>query len=231
MRGPLFQFCYYMHMKRFAPVIIATLLIAGGIWYGRQPVQNPDPNHTHADFAVWVGTTKLNFSDARYMSEAYDPNSGREIRVDPMRKYLHLHDGNGHVAHRHKPGLTFGEFFASLGITMSGSCITLDDFQYSALDEGWKNDFAITKDVCSNGKFHWQMVINGVAGELNPGYVFNDGDQILFTYSASDTAYLEQWEEMTNDACMYSQTCPWRGDPPTENCIADPEVPCVAPEN
>ena len=36
-------------------------------------------------------------------------------------------------------------------------------------------------------------------------------------------------QEMTDDACKYSKTCPWRGEPPAESCIADPAVPCTAP--
>ena len=58
--------------------------------------------------------------------------------------------------------------------------------------------------------------------------------QILLTYQNEDEASMEriteQKEEMTDDACLYSKTCPWRGEPPAENCIADPEVPCVLGE-
>lgn len=213
-------------MKRFAPVIIAAILIAGGIWYGRQPVQNPDPSHTHADFAVWVNGTKLDFSDARYMSEAYDPSSGQEIRVDPMRKYLHLHDGNGHVLHRHKPGLTFGEFLASLGVVLTKDglnlCMETPDMPIACQDEAMHRN--------------WKMIVNGVSkGFFDGDYVPEDGDQILVLLPVSGEELAQQeeinvaWEQMTDDACLYSKTCPWRGDPPVENCIADPEVPCVAP--
>ena len=55
--------------------------------------------------------------------------------MNPDRKYLHLHDGNGHVIHRHKPDLTLGDFFHSLGMTMTSSCFELDDFQFQHLDQ------------------------------------------------------------------------------------------------
>lgn len=219
-------------MKRYLPVLIAAVCIVASIVYGMtREYPNPDPNHTHADFAVWVNGEQLDFSDQRYMSEAYDPNNGQEIRVNPLRKYLHLHDGNGHVVHRHKPGLTLGEFMASIGNPMEDGCITLDEQQFGTFDAGWKESLGIQSRLCDAGTFSWKMIVNGTVGTLDPSYVFNDEDQILLSYDANDSAYLDEWKKMTDDACRYSQTCPWRGAPPTENCIADPTVPCVVPEN
>lgn len=218
-------------MKRFLPVIIAAIAIGGSIVYGMtRDYQNPDPNHTHADFAIWVNGVQLDFTDQLYMSEAYDPNNGQEIRVDPMRKYLHLHDNIGTVVHRHKPGLTLGEFMASIGNPMDGQCITVDESQYASLDAGWKESFDVQPALCDNGKFRWTMVVNEQQVPFDPTYVFTDEDQVLLSYGASDTAWQEQWDSMTNEACLFSKTCPWRGVPPAENCIADPAVPCVAPE-
>lgn len=232
-------------MKRFFPVIIATVLMAAAAALPKQYAQNPDPNHTHADFAVWVNGTQLDFSDARYMSappatadasvlsflipSASAHEEGDEKAI-PGREYLHLHDGNGHVLHRHKPGLTIGDFFGSLGLDMEDTCFTLDDFQFSKLDAGWVKDFARTKTLCDDGKFHWTMIVNGKHVPMNHHYVPLDMDQILLSYGSSDTAADEEYESITDDACRYSKTCPWKGEPPTENCIADPEVPCVLPE-
>lgn len=174
---------------------------------------NPDPNHAHADFAMWFDGEKFDFSQQKYMSEAPRANAEGEIVPTeiPGRRHLHLHDGNGHIIHRHKPGLTLGDFFRSIGFTMTKTCLKTD--------EG--------REACDTGKSHWRMIVNGEERPMDPGYVFNDLDQILLSYSASDTAYQDQWKELTDEACKYSQTCPWRGKPPTENCIADPEVPCV----
>jgi hypothetical protein len=237
----LIRFHNAMKMK-ILPIglLFATLLLGA---CSKEAAKNPDPNHTHADFAIWVNGQKLDFSDARYMSEAPTPTSmlprlipaafahegEDDEKVNPDRKYLHLHDGNGHVVHRHKPDLTIGDFFHSLGMTMTSSCFALDDFQFQHLDQGWVRDFARTKNLCDNGKFHWTMILNGNVVSMNAGYVFADGDKILLSYGSSDTAPQEQYAKMTNDACLYSKTCPERGEPPTENCIADPTVPCVAP--
>lgn len=229
---------------RFLPVIIAAVAMGVAAMTPRQYVQNPDPNHTHADFAVWINGTQLDFSDARYMSAppaetaAFDflvPTASAhgdedDGHVVPGREYLHLHDGNGHVLHRHKPGLTIGNFFSSLGLAMTGRCFTLDDFLFAQLDQAWAKDFGITKEICSNGKFRWTMIVNGQTVPMNHNYVPNDMDKILLSYGASDTAPMEQYASITDEACRYSKTCPWKGAPPTENCIADPAVPCVLPE-
>lgn len=218
-------------MNKYVPVSIGIVAIAAAAAYGaffRPPATNPDPNHTHADFAVWVAGAQLDFSDPAYMSDVYE--EGQQVRADPLRKYLHLHDDIGHVIHRHKPGLTLGDFFASIGMPMTGECLTLDDRQFAALDDGWVADFARTKQLCNDGKFHWTMIVNGRPVTMDPAFSFGDTDKILLSYGSSDTAALEQYADLTDDACRYSQTCPERGAPPAENCIADPAVPCVIPE-
>jgi hypothetical protein len=65
---------------------------------------------------------------------------------------------------------------------------------------------------------------------FDTAYVFEDGDQILVYFNengADDAEIAAAQAKMTDDACKYSKTCPWKGTPPTENCIADPTVPCI----
>jgi hypothetical protein len=216
---------------------LAVLTLSACSW-GSGTAVNPDPNHTHADFAVWINGQKLDFSDERYMSappadetswilKASAHGDEDDGHVVPGREYLHLHDGNGHVLHSHKPGQTIGQFFGSLGMPMTPNCFDLDDFQFATLDPSWVRDFARTKKLCDDGKFHWTMMVNGARIPMNPDYALVDLDTILLSYGASDTAATEEYAKMTDDACLYSKTCPERGDPPTENCIADPTVPCV----
>ena len=73
------------------------------------------------------------------------------------------------------------------------------------------------------------MWVNGAQMEFDLQYVFKDMDQVLLTNSTGSAQVLYEVEQLTDDACRYSKTCPWKGEPPAENCIADPEVPCVAP--
>ncbi len=164
---------------------------------------NPDPNHTHADFAVFIEGDRIDFSQEKYMS----------TDTDPKHPYTHVHDGNGNVMHRHKPGVTVGEFFASLNITLTPDCFTLDTGE----------------QYCNDGEKRWTMFVNGEETPIDPAFAFQDIDQILLTYGSSDDEAAAQLKRLTDDACLYSQTCPERGTPPKENCISDPTVPCVAP--
>lgn len=229
----------FLHAIVLTSIVLVAAYGAARLW--RVPAENPDPNHAHADFAVWVNGQKLDFSDDEYMSapSVVDQNemsflipsafahSEDEGKALPGREHLHLHDGNGHVIHRHKPALTLEDFFASIGLKMTADCLTLDAHQFSSLDIGWVQDFGRTKDLCNDGKFHWSFAVNGHLRPTDPSFVFEDGDKILLSYSASDTAWADEWKQMTDDACMFSKTCPWKGEPPSEGCVADPTVPCT----
>jgi len=180
-----------------------TLLFFGSVLLltacERQFVPNPDPNHTHADFAVWVDGEKVQFDDPKYMSGVSWDDDSHDEKNEYHHEHLHLHDEVGTVVHRHKPGLSLQEFFDSLAFTFPEPIE------------------------------RWTMWINGQQMDFDLSYVFKDMDQILLTNSAGSAQVLYELEQLTDDACRYSKTCPWKGDPPAENCVADPEVPCVVP--
>lgn len=202
--------------KRLLPAIAliavgtAIVLAFGG---KHVPAPNPDPNHTHADFLVMLDGQSVDFSDVFFQTGLSTEDHVRDPSTPAMRKFLHLHDGLGHVIHRHKPGLTLQDFFDSISVGFTAECILY-------------TDPAIERDTACSGH-PWRMVVNGQERPFSLNYDFVDGDKILLTTSLGDLA--QEWTTMTDDACRYSRTCPWRGDPPAENCIADPTVPCVAP--
>lgn len=194
-------------MRRLLPLLAVSL--AACTWFSG-PAVNPDPNHAHADFAVWFEDQQVDFGRPEFMSEA--PAEGAaEGTDDHLHKYFHLHDGNGHVVHSHKPGQPLSEFFASLGMEFTEECFRLDP------------DHA----VCTGAMGTLRMFVNGDEVPVNPAYVFEDLDKILIVFASTEESVENALEKMTDDACLYSRTCPERGDPPTENCIADPTVPCV----
>jgi hypothetical protein len=181
----------------------------------RVPVPNPDPNHTHADFLVMLDGEPVDFTDDVFQTGASTEDHTRDPSLSPLRKFLHLHDGLGHVIHRHKPGLTLGDFFESIGVGFTANCIVYRP--------------PVDRDMrCSDRP--WRMVVNGQERPFSVRYEFADGDTILLSTAADDEKLRTELEAMTDDACRYSQTCPWRGKPPVENCIADPEIPCVLPD-
>lgn len=189
--------------------IAITLVAVLVVTQNRKPVLNPDPNHTHADFAVWVDGVQLDFSGEEFMSGSSDESDPNHTKHDP---YLHLHDGNGHVIHRHKPGLTLGEFFSTLPWAGKGYI---------------GNTFHLADSPVGDEAYTVRLFVNGTENVQGSEYVFSDGDQILISTTSDDAKIKMEQKLLTDEACKYSKTCPWRGEPPTENCIADPTVPCV----
>ncbi len=201
-------------MKRTFVSLVAIGVALFGAWkFNHTPTKNPDPNHTHADFAVWVNNQKLDFSGAEFMSGLSTDDTTHDEEDEYHDKYLHLHDGIGYVIHRHKPGLTVQEFFQSIQVAFQEKCVTS-----SLMSQGHQK-------FC--GDMPFRLFVNGEEKAFDLSYVFEDMDHILITNASDDAMMKVQIGQMTDDACKYSKTCPWKGDPPTENCIADPEVPCV----
>jgi hypothetical protein len=178
---------------------------------------NPDPDHTHADLAIWVDGRAIDLSAEKYMLN--------EASNDPEKETSpHLHDGNALVIHRHKPGQSVGEFLEAIDIVATDRCITLDDGTSTCNEDGTPNQAA---DAAGSGQRRWQMFVNGSERPFDSSYIFADLDQILLTYGATEEQLAEQLQTLSDDACLYSQTCPERGKPPVENCVADPAVPCT----
>lgn len=185
-------------MMRLLLISGITIFLTSCNWWPREFVENPDPNHTHADFVVWVNGEMLDFSADELMSGSSSDT--------------HLHDGVGHVIHRHKPGLTLKEFFDSLQV---------------GFDEKCYGSFAPMADGFICGETAFRMFVNGKEQPFDLEYVFSDTDRILLTNTENDAEVTKELEGLTDDACLYSRTCPWRGGAPKEGCIADPAVPCL----
>jgi len=209
-------------MKKFIVITLATLSLAS---CERQFQPNPDPNHTHADFALWINGEQVDFSKDEFMSGLSRDETTHDEADERHHEYLHLHDGNGHVLHSHKPGQTLGEFLESLGVVFRKEglnlCAEVPGMEKACEDEAMHRN--------------WVMIVNGVQQPFfDTAYAFSDMDKILMVLPKTDDGDEHPeawgyWEQMTDDACLYSKTCPWKGDPPTENCIADPTIPCAVP--
>ncbi len=193
-------------MRHFLPAVFLSLLLAscGAANSG----VNPDPNHTHGDFAIWIDGKQLDLSGEQYMSGSSDETEHSQ----ELSQYLHLHDGNGHVLHRHKPGLTLGEFVDSLpGMHYGENKLVFRDCLHCQY---------------AKGTFEVRLFVNGTENPAGSTYVFSDLDSLLITNATDPVELRMQQRSMTDDACLYSKTCPERGKAPTEGCIADPTVPC-----
>ncbi len=153
--------------------------------------------HEHADFKVYLAGQAVDFSQAKYQSS--EEAGGKELDAS-----VHLHDGNGEIIHKHQTGVTMGRFFQSLGIAFSKECFQLDGGE---------------KFCNGNGKT-LQLFVNGQPNTSFDAYEIQDLDRILVTYGASDEKTIEsQIASVGDSACIYSETCPERGKPPTEGCV------------
>ncbi len=188
-------------------ILLAFVLVA---CTQKTPAKNPDPNHTHADFAVWIDGTQMDFSGSEFMSGSSNADDPDHQKHD---EYLHLHDENGSVIHKHKSGFTLADFFATLKVGFTEKCFSSG----VPMQDG---------EVCSENPF--RLFVNGTEQPFDDlRYVFSDEDKILITNTTDDLQVRNELQKITDDACLYSKTCPERGEPPAENCIADPEVPCT----
>src|SRR3972149_11078806 len=59
------------------------------------------------------------------------------------------------------------------------------------------------------------------------GYEFKDLDRIVMSFSTTTVEVSDkQLSEVTDRACIYSEKCPERGKPPTENCVGGLGTDC-----
>ena len=59
-------------------------------------------------------------------------------------------------------------------------------------------------------------------------YEFKDLDRIVLSFSDSSSGLTEkQISDTTDKACIYSEECPERGKPPTEECVGGLGTDCI----
>lgn len=186
-------------------LFIALLLAAGIIvfiysqtdkesdWTEEYTADPSEEVHVHADFAVYINDQMLDFTDDKYQS-----------RLESIKNPdIHLHDNQGIIIHRHADDITMNMFLQSIGFLLSPSCLTTD----------------VSEQFCIDDNNQLAMYVNGALQE-NPGsYVLADEDQILLYYGPKANPALNDYlGQISDEACIYSGTCPERGTPPPEAC-------------
>lgn len=160
--------------------------------------------HYHADFKVYLEGRLYDFAQSRYMSEKNVIQSN----------FVHLHDMDGDVIHKHMSGITLKTFFTSLGMQFDGQC--------------FRTDNAVA--YCNSANKILKMYVNGERNYDFQNYDFQDMDRILITYGSEDEAAVQrQIKSVTDKACIQSLKCPERGKPSDEstcvsgtNCVVNP---------
>lgn len=149
--------------------------------------------HTHADFLLVINDTETDLSGDAYMSVA--------ARV--LHPEVHLHDNHDDVIHFHAPNISLVEFLASLGIAVTPECITLKN-EIHCVDE--------------NTVLRLYVHTEDRTADLLT-YVPLDEDRALLYLGTPNNPSLPSYlEAVTDEACIYSGTCPERGTAPPESC-------------
>jgi len=162
--------------------------------HDNHPIADPFDSeyHVHADFHIVVRDTLVDLS-----GDTFQTTSQQELH-----DHAHLHDNNGDVKHIHAQGVTFAEFLASLGITLTDTCLTLDN------------------KYCSNESEEILLFVdNELYTQPISQYIPVDDERILLYYGAYDLETIQPFlDAVPDDACYYSGTCPERGVAPPESC-------------
>ena len=191
--------------------VIVILIIIGAIYYWQSQLQNPPvlgDTHAHADFKVYLNGYAINFSQQKYNSE-----EGRELS-----SFMHLHDGDGGIMHKHIGSGTLQLFFSSLNMSLDQNCFKLDNGTTYC-----NNENKTLKMFVRHQNSDWQS--NSDFGNYN----FQDLDRILISYGSESLDELKkQMDSVSDRACIPSEKCPERGAPKDENGSCSGTGPCVA---
>ena len=169
--------------------------LSGALGYAlpNQTVTYSGEVHVHADFSLYIANEQIHFTDKKYQSE-------EKHILDAAQ---HFHDGNDEVVHRHANNATLVNFLHSIGVTLTDTCLTLD----TGLSH------------CNNDTEKLILFVNGIPVPDITHYQTVEKDRILLYYGDPKNPHLGEYiTGVTDESCLYSRTCPERGDPPTESC-------------
>ena len=176
----------------------------------RLPVYNEV--HEHVDVVVWVNGSQVD------LSESYFQSTDEVLR----HRFLHLHDGDGSVLHIHAKDQHLVDFFESIGMTVTDSCITLYTGEEYCADDA----HVFLLSVRDDGD-QWRVV------RAIERFIPQDLQQVVlyFGLSDNDEDLALARSVVTSDACYHSGKCPERGTPSSiwyETCGKDSADGCDA---
>lgn len=182
--------------RSFVIALVAFLAVGAAAFYGgnlfaayRQS-KVPAPHvHFHANFAVYVDGSKVDFSGKQYM----EPVELCTISTNqPPEGRVHLHDNDGGLIHVHAAQVTWGDLLANLGWAVSDRGIVTRDGQAYVSDTGHTVTFVL------NGQ--------AVDGNVMSTYI-KPNDRLLVNYGdESKEALLKRFSAVPTNAPAASAT-------------------------
>lgn len=157
--------------------------------------------HLHADFKLYIYGAPLDFSQSKYQS----------THDNELDKDTHLHNKNGELIHIHERGVTIGKFLKTLKINFTKYCLDIAEINYCD----------------SPGANSLKFYVNGKSNDQYHDYEIKDLDRILISYGPEkDLQIQSQISSVGDRACIYSEKCPERGQPPKEECVGGLGTEC-----
>lgn len=223
-----------MPKKQIIALIVAvflTFFLTIGLVRSQIGSQAEPEFHAHADFAMFINGQQFDFSLPQFMSIAPCVTTSSHHQLipaafahgeDPLHEgaesslgdWVHLHDGIGTTIHLHKEGVTYAQFFESIGMAFSDTSFT--DHEGNHYDNSAASSF--------------RFFINNKEVDSIADLEIKDLDSTLITYgpqSRSQESINAELVQITDDACFYSESCTHRGLPAYEQCGAVAQPPFI----
>lgn len=158
------------------------------------PIEKWAKVHEHSDIKIYINNKSIDLSQNKYQSNTWKELSAAQ----------HLHDNNGDNIHKHLTKDSIWWFLSSLKIEFDNNCIKLDTWE----------------KYCNWSWYTLKFFVNNKENSDFDKYEFRDLDRILISYWSEDTETIKKQLDSVKDiSCMYSDKCPERWKPPTENCV------------
>jgi hypothetical protein len=172
--------------KQIIKLAMAFFLGAFWLFAIRFVTINKEEVHYHANFAVYVEGNRLPFDSFTYYEEIQTCFGGAEAR--PQSR-VHMHDNVNHIVHVHDEAVTWGHFFANLGMNLGDKIFNYDKVIY-------------IDDEDTNIEFY----LNGREVETLANRVIGNEDVALVSIgNPSENELQEQFESIEKNAAEYNQ--------------------------
>jgi hypothetical protein len=165
-------------LKHRATLFVSGLLLGALVLLGvRFFTYSPEHTHYHANFAVYVNGQREEFKADRYYQEVNICTADSGITMPQQR--THMHENINSVIHVHDHAVTWGDFFANIGWTISDDLLETDTGTLYRTDE-------INKlNIMLNGQDYTGL--GSIADR-----VIKDEDRLLISFGNIDQPTLKQ---------------------------------------
>jgi hypothetical protein len=174
------------HKKKLVTVGVAFLF--GALWIValRFITLRSDAVHYHANFAIFVNGQRVALDSPLYYEEV-QACGGEEVDNPKIR--THMHNQVSSIVHVHDAGVTWGHFFANIGMTDGDSVFRIDQKIYQNTKES-----PIT------------FILNGEKVDTTANRVIKSEDVLLVSIGTVDPKKLqEQYTALPKDAGEYNK--------------------------